>query len=127
MVGELAEYSDDTAVTETVIDAGNIFVEDGYFSAEGVLENIAQTCAARIGYYNVYIAGNKRIQIGFIGALRNIVIERLPAAGERIRTTIQIQEEIFGMILATAKVEGTSGIVAEGEIKIALEDGTENG
>lgn len=122
MVGELAEYSDDTAATETVISADNIFVEDGFFSAAGLLENIAQTCAARIGYYNLYVIKNNRIQIGFIGALKGITIARLPKVGERIRTTIRVQKEIFGMILADARVEGTDGLIAEGEIKLAIEE-----
>ena len=71
MVGKLTAFDEKRTVTETFIKEDNIFVCDGVFSAPGLVENIAQTCAARIGYVNKYIL-NKFIQLGFIGAIRNL-------------------------------------------------------
>ena len=64
MVSRLVRFDMVRTTTETDILADNIFVENGCLSASGLIENIAQTCAARIGYVNKYIF-KKGIQIGF--------------------------------------------------------------
>ena len=55
MIGTLIHFNHTCTVTETEIKADNSFVDNGCFSASGLMENIAQTCAARIGYVNKYI------------------------------------------------------------------------
>ena len=55
MVGTLTSFEMTTSTTETEIKGENIFVDNDTFSASGLMENIAQTCAARIGFYNKYI------------------------------------------------------------------------
>ena len=69
MIGTLTCFDEVRTVTETTIAADNIFVDDGRFSASGLIENVAQTCAARIGFLNKYILGNG-ITIGVIVAVR---------------------------------------------------------
>ena len=88
-------------------------------SAAGMLENIAQTCAARIGFYNKYVL-HKDVQVGFIGAVRNYVVHALPEAGSVIVTEVDILEEIFGMTLAQARVRCGNDVVAEAEIKLSV-------
>ena len=73
MIGTLIHFNHTCTITETEIKSDNIFVDNGCFSASGLMENIAQTCAARIGYVNKYIL-KKGIQLGFIGAVRNFEI-----------------------------------------------------
>lgn len=73
MIGRLEHFDMVCVSTSTMVKADNIFVEDNQLSASGLIENIAQTCAARIGYINKYIL-KKGIQIGFIGAIRNLTI-----------------------------------------------------
>ena len=97
----------------------NIFVEDGRFNASGLIENIAQTCAARIGYINKYML-KKSVQIGFIGAIRKMEIFDLPKVGQMISTIVEVKEEVFGMTLASAKVLQGDHILASTEMKIAL-------
>lgn len=122
MVDTLTGFSREGITTETVVRADNLLAEAGHLSAEGVMENIAQTCAARIGFVNRYIL-RQSIQVGFIGAIRNFHIHRLPETGETITTHVRLVEEIFGMVLASATVTGERGPVAETEIKIALDGG----
>lgn len=119
MVGKLIAFDEKLTVTRTQIDSQNIFVEKGVFTASGIIENIAQTCAARIGYVNKYIL-KKGIQIGFIGAIRNLEIYHYPAVGEVIETAITVVEEVFGMTLVTATVKLNDDLVAEAEMKIAI-------
>lgn len=128
MVHQLVHF--DPVVTRTLlfVKTDNLFVEGGRLSASGLLENVAQTCAARMGYISRQEQGP--IKVGVIGALRNMVVHRLPEVGETLLTSIEVQEEMFGMVLAHASVHSfTAGEEAltdqgvcclDGEIKIAL-------
>lgn len=124
MVGRLTGFGETETVTETEIKEGNIFVDGGVFSASGLIENIAQTCAARIGFVNKYIY-NKGIQIGFIGAIRNLEIKGLPNVGDTIVTRVDVLEDVFGMTLASAEVTCGGRTLATTEIKIAIKEGEE--
>ena len=106
-------------ICETDIHPDNIFVEDGCFSASGLIENIAQTCAARIGYINKYML-KKAVQIGVVGAIRKMEIFDLPKVGQQISTIVEVKEEVFGMTLALAKVLLGDQILASTEMKIAV-------
>lgn len=119
MVGQLVHFDMTRTVTETTIGSENMFVENGQMTASGLIENIAQTCAARIGYVNKYIL-KKGIQIGFIGAIRNLEVKALPAVGDTIRTTVDVVEEVFGMILANASIECNGKTMVTTEMKIAI-------
>ena len=87
----------------------------------GLMENIAQTCAARIGYVNKYIL-KKGVQIGFIGALRSVDVVSLPAVGDTITTRVEVIEEVFGMTWATATVTCRDNVIVHGDMKIAIKD-----
>ena len=124
MVDCLSAYDDLSTSTEFTIAEDNIFVERGIFSAEGILENIAQTCAARIGYINKYIL-HCGINIGFIGAVRSFTMYGNVKVGDRIFTTIKVREEVFGLTLADAEVrlnKPGGEIIATSEMKIAVKE-----
>lgn len=122
MIGTLTCFDEVRTVTETTIATENIFVDDGRFSASGLIENVAQTCAARIGFVNKYILGNG-ITIGVIGAVRKLVINSLPAVGQTITTTVEIVSEVFGMTLAKATVTCDGEELLTTEIKISVREG----
>ena len=119
MIDRLVHFEMMTSTTETEIREDNIFVDNGRFSASGMMENIAQTCAARVGFYNKYIL-HKDVQVGFIGAVRNYVINDLAETGSVITTRMDILEEVFGMTLATAEVSCNGKIIATAEIKLSV-------
>ena len=121
MVGKLTAFDEKRTVTETFIKEDNIFVCDGVFSAPGLVENIAQTCAARIGYVNKYIL-NKGIQLGFIGAIRNLEITGCPKVGDTITTCVMVIDDVLGMTLANAVVTCNGETLATTEIKIAVKE-----
>ena len=122
MIGTLTHFDETRTVSETTIAADNIFVDDGRFSASGLIENVAQTCAARIGFVNKYIMGNG-ITIGVIGAVRKLVINSLPAAGKTITTSVEQISEVFGMTLAKATVTCEGEELLSTEIKISVREG----
>ncbi len=121
MIGTLVHFDRTVTVTETTVAADNLFVDGGRLSAPGLMENIAQTCAARIGYANKYIRG-KGIQLGFIGAVRNFAVAALPRVGDTLVTRVEVKEDVFGMTLAEATVTCGAQTLVTTEIKIAVRD-----
>jgi predicted hotdog family 3-hydroxylacyl-ACP dehydratase len=119
MIDKLIAFSADASTTETTVSASNIFVDNGYFSASGMMENIAQTCAARVGFYNKYVLHNE-VQIGFIGAIRNYMIHELPAVGTVIHTKVDIIQDIFGMTLANATIVSGDKVFVTAEVKLSV-------
>lgn len=120
MVDYLTEFTETIVSTELRIRASNIFFENGRLLAAGLIENIAQTCAARIGY--VGWINHKPVRIGYIGAVRGLHIHRTPCEGELLQTSITVKEEIFGMTLVDAVVKSGNETLVEAEMKIALAD-----
>ena len=121
MVSRRVHLDDVRTACELDISADNIFVDKGRLSASGLIENVAQTCATRIGYVNKYIL-KKAVQIGFIGAIRNMDIIDLPEVGQQITTIVDVKEEVFGMTLASAVVKHGERILVTTEMKIAVKE-----
>ena len=119
MIGSLVHLDKMLTVTETEVQADNIFVDQNHFSASGLMENIAQTCASRIGYINKYIL-KKGIQLGFIGAVRNFEVISLPEVGDVITTRVEVKEEVFGMTLTEAVIMCGDKVLVTSDMKIAV-------
>ena len=122
MISRLLTFEPMFVTTEFLITEDCIFVADGILDTKGIVENVAQTCAARIGYVN-YIQ-HKQIEVGYIGAVRNMNFLRAPRVGEVLTTTVKVREEIFHMTLVDAEVRIGNELVSTAEMKIAL--GTTN-
>lgn len=120
MIDAMTHCDELTTSTKLEVRGCNIFVEDNHLTAEGMLESIAQTCAARIGYLNI-LAG-ATVKLGFIGAVKDYIVNSLAAVGEVIETTITVKEEIFGITLVDAVVESGGMVLATTTMKIALSD-----
>ena len=89
MIDALTDFSEKETATRLTVRKDNIFVERGLLTAYGMLENMAQTCAARLGYANYVL--HKAVNVGFIGAVRGGVFHRLPQVGEEIATGRSVQ------------------------------------
>lgn len=119
MVDRLEHYDPVDTLTSLTVRADNPFVERGRLSAYGLTENIAQSCAARIGYLNHL--NSETVKIGVIGAIRNLQIHALPTVGTRLTTRITLLEEVFQMTLVEADVhDSDNNLVASATMKIAL-------
>ena len=123
MVDNFTSFEGKIATTEFEIKQENILLdEDNKLSAGGLVENMAQTCAARIGYINKYME-SKTVKIGVIGSIKNLTIFDYPTVGDKLKTTVE--ETFSGMLnmtLLNAKIECNGKVVAECEIKVALTD-----
>ena len=120
MIDRLVSSDAVYSVTELEVRPDNVFVENGQLSAAGMVENIAQTCAARIGYIN--LNSGETVKIGVIGSISNLNIGRTPRVGEHLVTTIQLMEEVFQVTLVEAVVRSGEEELARCSMKIALTD-----
>jgi 3-hydroxymyristoyl/3-hydroxydecanoyl-(acyl carrier protein) dehydratase len=125
MIDKLIFYSQSLVKTEFIVRSGNIFCHDGIFEEAGLVENIAQTCASKIGYEEkAGIKGNGEIKIGFIGMIKSMKIFRAPLIDEKLVTTVAIKEDVFSITQVEAKVEIDGEVIAKCEMKIYLTDKT---
>ena len=118
MVDRMLSFTPGRVVTCLTVREDNIFTDDGHFSASGLNENIAQTCASRMGYLSRMNEGN--VKLGFIGAIDTFRVCRTPLVGETIETTMEVLEEVFNIVLARATVRIGDEVLAEAKLKIAL-------
>jgi len=119
MVDKLLSCDYKTTKTALTVRNDNIFCDKGVLAEAGLIENIAQTCASRVGDINNQ-AGENSVKIGFIGMIRNLDIARLPKAGETLVTQVDLIEEVFQMSLVNATVSIGDEIITSCEMKIAI-------
>ena len=120
MIDKMLSFDKNVTETQLEIRADNIFCKDGKLMAEGLMENIAQTCAARIGYVN--LSKNEAVKIGVIGSVSNYEVFRLPKVGEVIITSVEVIEELLQITLVKAVVKCGDETLAQATMKIALMD-----
>ena len=120
MIDRLLSFDEIESSTDFVIKEDNIFCKDGLFLETGIMENIAQTCAARIGYIN--INNNESVKIGVIGSIKDLIITKLPKVGTRLVTKVKVLSEVFAITLVEAEVYDNDELIAKCEMKISLTD-----
>ena len=118
-VDRLVHYDERETVTAFTVPAEHLLVADGYLTAPGILENMAQSSAARIGYLCKFIL-HVPVRVGYIGAIRKFRVYRLPAVGEILTTTILFREDVFGISLVDAVVRVGEDLIAEASLKTTL-------
>ena len=118
-VDRLVHYDERETVTAFTVPAEHLLVADGYLTAPGILENMAQSSAARIGYLCKFIL-HVPVRVGYIGAIRKFRVYRLPAVGETLTTAILFREDVFGISLVDAVVRVGEDLIAEASLKTTL-------
>ena len=112
-------FSDDSITrSEFLVLDDNIFVENGCLKEPGLVENIAQTAAARAGY--ISLLEDKPVSLGYIGAIKNLEIYFFPSTGDKLLTEITIENQIFDVTLISGKITCNEKPVAKCEMKIFI-------
>ena len=119
MVDGIVMCDEECCRTEFGITEDCVMVEHGKLREAGVLENIAQTCASRIGYVSLQIR-HEPIRMGVIGAVKQFKMYSMPRVGERLETEVVVVGEFFDMMVLDARVFCNGEVVASCEIKVAL-------
>ena len=104
-------YADENIVqTGFTVTDENVLVTNGILSEAGLLENIAQTAAARAGY--MALQENKPVEFGYICSVKDFEIFHLPEINAELVTEVRIETQVAGII-------AISGVVTHNRIRIA--------
>jgi predicted hotdog family 3-hydroxylacyl-ACP dehydratase len=120
MIDELSYSDGNLTRTRLQVSAGNIFVENGLLTEPGLLENIAQTAAARAGYEAK--KENAPVRIGYIGAVKNFEVFDLPAVNDIIETEIIIGNQVFDVSVIKGVISCNGRVIAKCEMKIFIKN-----
>jgi predicted hotdog family 3-hydroxylacyl-ACP dehydratase len=118
MVDSFYGVQDSYSFSGLTIDSENIFCEKGKFKEPGLIEHVAQSAALRVGF----ICHQQKTDVprGFIGAVKNFRITRLPEVGDKLNTIINVEHDFGDISVITAKVLVDEEIIADCEMKIFI-------
>jgi predicted hotdog family 3-hydroxylacyl-ACP dehydratase len=97
MIDNLILAGEDGFESDFFIEEDNVLVDSGYFEATGLIENIAQTCAAGFGFLDLDQKGEPKI--GFIGAVSRLEVFELPQVHSRITTVVSTLHQLGNIFL----------------------------
>jgi predicted hotdog family 3-hydroxylacyl-ACP dehydratase len=118
MIDGLMHSDDTTTRTVFAVREDNIFIENGQLTEPALVENIAQTAAARAGHYSQQ--ENLPVMVGYIGAIKDLEIFNLPKISDTLETEIVIKNQIFDVTLISGTVRCKDVVMAQCEMKIFI-------
>ena len=118
MVDSFFGFEENRSYSGLTVTTDNLFCEAGRLQEPGIIEHIAQSAAARIGF--IYTRQGEKVPLGFIGSVEKMKLFRLPSAGAELYTGITIVQEVFDITLITAEVKENDELLAECRMKIYL-------
>ncbi len=116
MIHDLIESSEQHAKTSLTIESNNQFVENGKLREPGLVENIAQTTAAQVGYQ--CSLKNIPVPIGFIASIKDLKISALPLVNSSILTTVRVTNQILDVTVVEGKVEQDGNLMCSCEMRV---------
>ena len=120
MIDHLISANETEAITHFTIRENHLFVDKGTFTEPGLIENMAQTAAAGTGYFAAQ--NNQPAPVGFIGAIKNFEVIKLPKIGDVIQTTTEVLHTVMNATVVQAYVYLNNEKIAAAEFKIFLEN-----
>lgn len=118
MVDELMHFEKDKVIAGLKINVENIFVQNNFFTAPGLIEHMAQSVALYTGYQ--YFLKEEEAPVGYIGAIKKAEIFELPKVASKLITSVQILHDIMGVTLVKAEIKCNEKIIAQSEMKTVL-------
>lgn len=106
--------------TRWTVGEENPFVEDGWLTECGTIEHMAQSAAARVGW--CCCAEGRAVPVGFIGAVSHFTAHRLVRVGTCLHTVLRVVQQVGPISLVEVAVVAEGGPVAEGQLKIFLQE-----
>lgn len=118
MVDCLESATETLMQTSFVVEASNTLCEGEYFSFPGLIENIAQSCAAGLGYLSQ--KEGEEAKVGYIGAISKLKTHARAKVGEVVKTKIQVLQEFEGIVLVKGENFVNDTLLVECEMKIVI-------
>jgi 3-hydroxymyristoyl/3-hydroxydecanoyl-(acyl carrier protein) dehydratase len=120
MVDEFLDMGEAVSKTRFTVREDNLFVDNGQLSECGLIEHIAQSAAARIGY--IFKSKNEPVPIGYIGSVNDFIFSRAVKPGETIETTVKVLQEVLNITLIEARCYINDKEVASSKMKIFIKE-----
>lgn len=120
MIDTLVKSDAEETITNLTIKQENIFCYEGKFKEAGLIENMAQTAAARSGYEAKI--KNTNVKTGYITSIKNLSINFLPGVNETIETQVIQKTEIGNITVISANIKLEEKEVAKCEMTVILID-----
>jgi 3-hydroxyacyl-[acyl-carrier-protein] dehydratase len=116
MIHNLIEASETKAVTQLTVLADNIFLRGNKLAEPGMVENIAQTAAAQVGY--VCNQKNIPVPIGYIAAIKDLKVFNFPSENSTITTTVTVKNQVMDITLVEGEVKQNDEVLCQCEMRI---------
>jgi predicted hotdog family 3-hydroxylacyl-ACP dehydratase len=130
MVDMILEMDDEKVETVFEIKENNIFLENGFLTESGLIENMAQTCSSVVAK-NYFIDENYNDKedvnvVGFISGIKTLKIHALPQVGTTICTKALLVSQFItdSYSLCTMKCQTfrADEMLLEGEITLFIQE-----
>ena len=118
MIDALVSSDETSTTTSFRVRQDNIFIADDVLQEPALVENIAQTAAARAGY--ITQKENLPVMMGYIGAIKDLEIFILPKINDTLETEITIKNQVFDATLISGTVTCKGVLLAQCEMKIFI-------
>lgn len=121
LVDKLRFCNEEETNSSFLVPESHIMVKDNKLNAGGLVENMAQTAAAGTGYLG--LLNNEDVKRGYIGAIKNLNIYKLPDVGTMLFTRTISMNKILNVNIIKGDIHDKIGFkYAECEMKIFLEE-----
>lgn len=119
MIDQINSCEGKNIETSFEVKSDNQFLFDQRLSESGMLENIAQTAAAKVGYE--CLKKNIPVPLGFIGAISKVEIADYATVGQTITTQVEVTREVLNVTIVNGTCLLNGRILAQCEMKIILD------
>jgi predicted hotdog family 3-hydroxylacyl-ACP dehydratase len=120
LVHTIYECTEESVKTGFKVEEGHYFVSNSTLMEAGVIENLAQSCAAQSGFFSKQPGVEPKV--GFIGNIKNLEIHFLPPVGSEIRTEVSITNRVMNVTLVQAASTCDGKTVATCEMRVFLQE-----
>ena len=120
MVDNLVSATREQFESDFTVTSDNVLVQEGFFQETGLIEHIAQTCAASFGYLDREEGGEPKI--GFIGAVSKVLVTELPPVVGTIRTVVTPLHQLGNIYLVKGESFLDGRILLGCELKIVVSE-----
>jgi predicted hotdog family 3-hydroxylacyl-ACP dehydratase len=118
LVHSIYDCSEQGGKTGFLIEPNHFFVSNNQLTEAGIIENLAQSCAAQAGYF--CSLQNMPPKIGFIANIKDLEIHSLPEVNSEILTEVKMKAMVMNVTLVVATSTCNGKPVASCEMKIFI-------
>jgi len=126
MIDKLSHCDSDSAKAIFTIREDNLFCTNGAMEETGLIENIAQTCAASASFKQFSEQtdnfASDKVKIGVIVMIQSLEMKRRPLVGEILETTMTIESAVFSTTMVQSEVRIGDETIAVCRMKLLLTD-----